>query len=128
MTEIFVFGSNLLGKHGSGAAKYARENFGAVYGTGIGRTGNAYGIPTKSDPYTTLTLTEIVGYVDGFLAYAREHPELIFRVTRVGCGLAGYTDKDIAPMFGDAPDNCILPRGWSVWHDMRGLCWEWSGG
>ena len=126
MTEVFVFGSNKQGRHGSGAALHARKKYGAVYGTGIGHTGDAYGIPTKSDPYTTLTLMEIDEYVGVFLMYAVAHPELTFRVTRVGCGLAGYTDSDIAPMFRNAPDNCILPKGWSESHDMRGLSWAWG--
>lgn len=106
---IFVFGSNLAGRHGKGAALHARLNFGAQYGVGLGRTGMAYAIPTKDHRLKTLPLSAIKSYVDDFIRYAKENPELIFQVTRIGCGLAGYSDYQIAPMFLDAPGNCILP-------------------
>jgi hypothetical protein len=112
MNSIFVFGSNLAGRHGAGAALYARQNYGARHGICIGRTGDSYAIPTKDEDLKTLPLDKIVSYVQDFLAYAGDNPDLTFHVTRVGCGLAGYTDTDIAPMFKDAPDNCILPEGW----------------
>lgn len=111
-TTIFVFGSNLAGRHGKGAALEARLKHGAVYGVGVGRTGNAYAIPTKDLRLNTLELDEIKLYVDQFILYAKAHPELKFYVTRVGCGLAGYKNKDIAPMFVDAPDNCSLDLEW----------------
>lgn len=110
--KIFVFGSNLAGRHGKGAALAAREQHGAVYGVGVGPTGNAYAIPTKDRSLRTLPLNVIQRHVMEFLAYAQEHPQLQFNVTRVGCGLAGYTDPQIAPMFMNAPDNCELPEGW----------------
>lgn len=110
--EIFVFGSNLAGIHGAGAAYHAHRHHHAEWGVGIGRTGNAYGIPTKDEKIRTLPLHEINVYVLDFLEYAEDHPELIFNVTRIGCGLAGYTDKDIAPMFEDAPENCKLDSEW----------------
>lgn len=115
--NIFVFGSNLSGRHGKGAALCARQKHGAVYGVGVGRTGSSYAIPTKgADTYLTpLSLTEIQGYVFEFIHYAKVHPELHFEVTRVGCGLAGYMDHDIAPLFKSAPDNCTLPEEWRVW-------------
>lgn len=109
---IFVFGSNLAGRHGKGAALHARHNYGAVYGEGMGRTGNAYAIPTKSHQLKTLPLRIIEPCVQQFVAYALKHPELEFKVTRIGCGLAGYTDADIAPMFYNTPINCNLPTGW----------------
>lgn len=109
---VFVFGSNLAGRHGKGAALFARQERGAIYGVGQGRTGNAYAIPTKDTNLRTLPLSEIARYVAVFLDYARRNPDLTFEVTRIGCGLAGYTDSDIAPMFADAPENCKLPREW----------------
>lgn len=110
--RIFVFGSNEAGRHGAGAAKYAREHHGAVYGVGRGRTGMAYAIPTKDARIQTRPLAAIAPDVAEFLRYAEAHPDLTFEVTRIGCGLAGYRDADIAPMFKDAPENCVLPDGW----------------
>ncbi|MGI9277846.1 MAG: A1S_2505 family phage non-structural protein [Endozoicomonas sp.] len=109
---IFVFGSNLAGRHGQGAALYARNNCGAEYGVGIGRTGNAFAIPTKDERIRTLPLDSIRVYVNGFIAYAKANPDLEFQVTKIGCGLAGYQESDIAPMFKDSPENCHLPDGW----------------
>jgi hypothetical protein len=109
---IFVFGSNLAGRHGKGAALYARENHGAVYGVGRGPTGDAYAIPTKDKTLQRLPLMLIAGHVSEFLDYAVEHAWLEFMVTRIGCGLAGYSDSDIAPMFQGAPSNCIMPDEW----------------
>lgn len=110
--KIFTFGSNTAGRHGKGAALTARTMYGAEYGVGAGRTGNAYAIPTKGATLLPLPLFKIAEHVDQFIAYAREHPELEFLVTRVGCGLAGYTDEQIAPMFAMAPSNCELPLHW----------------
>lgn len=112
MTPIFVFGSNLAGRHGKGAALHARQYHGAIYGQGTGIQGNSYGIPTKGHKLEQLPLTEICAHVDNFIDFAEEHPEMTFNVTRIGCGLAGYTDAQIAPMFADAPYNCNLPEGW----------------
>lgn len=109
---IFVFGSNLAGRHGKGAALCARNEHGAVYGVGIGRTGNSYAIPTKDGNLVRLPLSGIRPHVAEFKKYADGHPDLEFQVTRIGCGLAGYSDSDIAPMFAGAPDNCHLPDGW----------------
>lgn len=109
---IFVFGSNLSGIHGAGAARFALENHGAKWGQGIGLQGNSYGIPTKDENIETLPLRQIQKHVDVFMKFAAEHPGLTFRVTRIGCGLAGYTDNQIAPMFAGAPQNCELPDGW----------------
>ena len=112
MTTIFVFGSNLAGRHGKGAALTARLYHGARYGQGVGRQGNSYAIPTKDKNLVSLSLHTIESYVREFKEYARQHPELTFFVTRVGCGLAGYTDEMIAPMFKNSPSNCELPITW----------------
>ena len=109
---IFVFGSNLAGRHGKGAALHARRVHGAEYGKGKGRTGSAYAIPTKDQHIRTLPLDRISGYVSEFITYAKEHPELEFDVTKVGCGLAGYKEEEISPMFKGAPMNCYLPDLW----------------
>lgn len=114
MTTIFVFGSNTAGRHGKGAALAARKEYGAEYGVGSGRTGNAYAIPTKDRTLVPLPLLSINLHVDEFIAYARANPKLEFLVTRIGCGLAGYKDHQISPMFRDAPKNCILPEGWRI--------------
>jgi hypothetical protein len=109
MTTIFVFGSNLAGRHGKGAALYARQHHGAIYGQGIGLQGTSYAIPTKDARLRTLPLSQISTYVEEFKIFASSRPDLIFQVTPIGCGLAGYTPAQIAPMFQDAPANCILP-------------------
>lgn len=111
-TKIFVFGSNLAGRHGKGAALTAYRNHGAIYGEGVGLQGQSYAIPTKDEDLKTLPLSKIQRYVDQFVRFAKLNPDMIFEVTRVGCGLAGYDDNEIAPMFSDAPSNCILPVGW----------------
>lgn len=103
---VFVFGSNLAGRHGAGAAKFAMHRRGATYGVGEGRTGNAYALPTKDGALRTLHLDEIAFRVRRFIQYARDNPALLFQVTPVGCGLAGYKRSQIAPMFADAPSNC----------------------
>lgn len=112
--RVFVFGSNLAGRHGKGAALFARHRRGAKLGVGKGRTGNAYAIPTKDRKLNPLPLYEIAQHVAEFIRYARQHPEEEFLVTRIGCGHAGYLDRDIAPMFSDAPKNCLLPNGWET--------------
>jgi hypothetical protein len=107
---IFVFGSNLAGRHGKGAALHAMRYHGAVYDNGVGRMGNSYAIPTKGYRLKTLPLSSIKTYVNDFLEYARQHPELEFELTPIGCGLAGYTPGDIAPLFEDAPANVHKPK------------------
>lgn len=104
--EVFAFGSNLGGRHGLGAALWARKYKGAIYGQGVGRQGMSYAIPTKDANLRVLSLIDIWTYVQDFVDYAKEHPELKFYVTRIGTGLAGYRISDIKPMFEDAPDNC----------------------
>ena len=105
--EIFVFGSNLSGMHGGGAARIAYKKFGAIWGQGIGLQGQSYGIPTMQGGVET-----IKPYVDEFIKFAKTHPELHFLVTRVGCGIAGFKDEEIAPLFKEALDmsNVSLPK------------------
>ena len=110
--EVFVFGSNLSGNHGAGAALVARRNLGAQLKRGVDPTGNCYAIPTKDYYLWVMPLEDIEPYVNVFLHYAREVTEKEFFITRVGCGLAGYKDRDIAPMFATAPPNCSLPIQW----------------
>lgn len=111
--SIFVFGSNLSGIHGAGAALTALEEYGAVYGQGIGPQGKSYAIPTKDHSiHRTLTIDEIRPYVDQFIEYAKAKPEEKFYVTKIGCGLAGHKESDIRLLFEKAPENCLLPDGW----------------
>ena len=105
--EIFVFGSNLAGAHGGGAARLAYNRFGAIMGQGVGLQGQCYAIPTMQGGVET-----IKPYVDEFIEFARQHPEYQFLVTQIGCGIAGFIPMEIAPLFEDALDveNIILPK------------------
>lgn len=105
--EVFVFGSNLAGAHAGGAARIAFEKFGAEWGNGVGLRGQSYAIPTMQGGVDT-----IKPYADEFIAFAKKHPELKFYVTRIGCGIAGFRDSEIAPLFGAALplDNVLLPK------------------
>ena len=107
--EIFVFGSNLEGMHGGGAAYLAYRKFGAVMGQGVGLQGRSYGIPTMQGGVETIR-----PYVDEFIRFAKEHPELTFLVTRIGCGIAGFRNEEISPLFAEAHGeaNIVLPPGW----------------
>jgi hypothetical protein len=107
---IFVFGSNLAGRHGKGAALFAAQERGAVRGQGYGPQGRSYAIPTKDEKLAVLPLADIAGHVAAFLVYADRHPHERFEVTAIGTGLAGYRPEEIAPMFRAAPSNCDLPR------------------
>lgn len=109
--QVFVFGSNLAGRHGAGAAKQALK-FGAVYGEGVGLFGQTYAIPTKDHNIVTLPISKIKLYVDDFISFARDNTKYQFLVTRIGCGLAGYTDKEIAPLFKECLGfyNITLPK------------------
>jgi hypothetical protein len=102
--EIFVFGSNADGAHGAGAARTAVEKFGAVWGQGNGLQGQSYAIDTMSG-FTTMARE-----TRRFLAFAASHPELRFLVTKIGCGIAGYTPEQVAPLFRGAPSNVVLPE------------------
>lgn len=105
--EIFVFGSNLAGSHGGGAARIAFEEFGAIWGQGVGMQGKCYAIPTMQGGVETIR-----PYVDEFISFARTHPEYTFLVTRIACGIAGFHPHEIAPLFADAVEieNVILPE------------------
>ena len=105
--EIFVFGSNLAGIHAGGAARIAHQLFGAEWGKGVGLQGASYAIPTMQGGVET-----IAPYVDEFIAFAQENPQLHFLVTRIGCGIAGFSDNEIAPLFVNAYslDNVTLPE------------------
>ena len=104
-----MFGSNLAGFHGGGAAHIAHKLFGAQWGVGVGPTGQCYAIPTMQGGIDTIR-----PYVDDFITYANQHPEKLFLVTRIGCGIAGFTDEQIAPLFKSAVemDNVALPNRW----------------
>ena len=96
---VFVFGSNLAGRHGRGAAKAAREMFGAKYGNGVGIQGASYAIPTKGRKLEVLSIDVIEQYVNEFIQFVGSECTRKYWITRIGCGLAGYNDKDIAPLF-----------------------------
>lgn len=116
--KIFVFGSNLAGIHGAGAALYARQYKGAIIGKGEGLHGQSYAIPTKDAHLNTLSISRVRQHVENFVKFAIEHPQLQFQVTRVGCGYAGFTDAIMEPMF-NTPSNCLLPGVWLRRTDTR---------
>ena len=104
--EIFVFGSNLEGSHGGGAAAIAARKFGAIWGQGVGLQGQSYGIPTMHGG-----VSAIKPYVDEFIEFAKNNAQLDFLVTRIGCGIAGFREEEIAPLFENATslENVYLP-------------------
>lgn len=104
--QVFVFGSDITGHHMGGAARYAVNNFGAIVGKGVGKQGQSYAIPTMQG----LEIMKL--YVRDFVEYARANDHNEFLVTEIGCGIAGYTKDQIAPMFYQLPNNVILPKGW----------------
>ena len=117
--QIFVFGSNLAGRHGKGAAKTALK-WGAIYGDAEGLQGNTYGIPSKNKSIKeTLNIYEIKTYVNTFIDFAKQHPEFIFLVTEIGCGLAGLKPKQVAPLFTRAieAENIWLPK--RFWNNLK---------
>ena len=105
--EVFVFGSNLAGCHAGGAARVACQRFGAVWGQGVGLQGQSYAIPTMQGGVET-----IAPYVDEFIEFAKSHPDMTFLVTPIGCGIAGFTPRELAPLFVRAVDveNVLLPK------------------
>jgi len=109
MAEIFVFGSNLAGRHGAGSAAEARNNHGAIPGKGVGRQGYSYAIPTKGHHLEILHTTTIHNHVKDFLKHAEENWTDTFNVVAIGCGLAGFQPETIGPMFKGAPKNVKLP-------------------
>lgn len=110
--EVFVFGSNLGGRHLAGAAKVALKRFGAVLGKGYGLQGNSFAIPTKDRRIQTLPLNIIEQYVDMFKEFAQENTQLTFYVTKIGTGLASLPDESMARLFLGSPKNCIFDEGW----------------
>jgi len=116
--EVFVFGSNLQGRHGGGAARFAYEHFGAVWGQGVGLMGQSYAIPTMQGGVET-----IKPYVESFLQFATVHSELEFLVTEIGCGIAGFTPEEIAPLFFRAIDddvrNVYLPESFYLEYEQK---------
>lgn len=124
---IFVFGSNLQGIHGAGAAREAFRKWGAESGCGQGYTGDAYALPTKRTPRESLSLAEVDEYAQAFLLTASVYPDYDYLVTRIGCGLAGFRDEQIAPLFAAAPLNCILPVQWRQWCSAPGRRWHDEG-
>ena len=112
MTEIFVFGSNLAGFHGAGAAAEAVKRHGAVMNRGHGLHGNSYAIPTKNQFLVSLTLPTVEKYIKTFIQFAKDNQEYTFKVTQIGCGFAGFTGDEIAPLFREAPANCTFDSAW----------------
>lgn len=114
MKEIFVFGSNLSGIHGAGAAKYAFKEKGAIWGQGVGLQGNSYGIPTKDANIQTMSLEDIIPYIKEFLVFAQNNEDMLFRLTPIGCGLAGHKRADIWAVLHEnfVPVNVVLSREW----------------
>jgi hypothetical protein len=110
--QVFVFGSNEAGIHGAGAAKLAHKKFGAVYGVGFGLRGQTFAIPTKDLKIRTLPLDKVESYIHSFLLEAMDHPDTEFLVTKIGCGLAGYLEEEIANLFKGKfiPENVVLPE------------------
>lgn len=123
VAEVFVFGSNLEGVHGAGAALYAAQKYGAKRGVGEGHVGMSYALPTRKVSYRggmihsidTLPLPAIQTHVDTFIQYASQHPEFRFRVTCIGTGHAGLEHDDMAPMFVAASGNCFFDSAWGLW-------------
>lgn len=113
---VWVFGSNMAGIHGAGAALVALNNFGARPGRGYGFSGSSYGIATKDTKLKPLPLSDIALNVEAFKNWVRIMAQgRLFFVTRIGCGLAGYQDSQIAPMFRGAPDCCSFAEAWREW-------------
>lgn len=115
MANVFVFGSNLAGRHGKGAALFAKQHYGAEYGIGQGRTGNAYAIPTKGYQLNILSLERIQNFIREFIAYAENNPDDIFLLTPIGTGLAGYDKTEIFGIIRNCsplPSNVVFTKEW----------------
>lgn len=124
---IFVFGSNESGFHGAGAARYAVDKEGAIMRQAEGRQGNSYGIPTLDKRLQMLSIPEISNYVQKFIEYATNTTDQ-FKVTQIGCGLAGRRADQIAPLFALAPDNCYFDSAWKPWLGEERNYWGTYGG
>lgn len=122
--RIFVFGSNMGGRHGKGVALHASVHYGAQSGVGIGHMAQCFAIPTKDQMLRTLSLSQIEHFIGTFKAYAKNHPNLQFNVTKIGCGLAGYKDEQIAPLFRRSPDNCWFDPTWEPWLGADVKYWD----
>jgi hypothetical protein len=115
MTNVFVFGSNLAGRHGKGAALYAYKHYGAEYGIGFGKTGNSYAIPTKDQDLEVLSLDKIGHYIKNFVSYASSAPDDTFLLTPIGTGLAGYDKTEIFQLIRNCaplPSNIVFTKEW----------------
>jgi hypothetical protein len=112
---IFVAGTNLDGIHGAGSAKYAHDHEGLRMGVARGLDGNSYALPTVGNRFVKMTLVRVAVEVGRFIEVARQYPQVQFKVTRVGCTLAGFKDAEIAPLFTDAPANCLFDEVWREW-------------
>lgn len=110
--EIFVFGSNLAGRHAGGAAFDAATLFGAQEGVGEGLTGRCYAFPTLWHDFRKMEYSDLASVASAFYRCVKAHPELTFLLTRVGCGIAGYDEEKMKTLFVSSPDNLIKPRGW----------------
>lgn len=111
-SEVFVFGSNRAGLHAGGAARLARERFGAQEGVGEGLTGQCYAFPTLTETFEKVSLASLQASRDRLFETARAHPDKKFLLTKVGCGIAGFSEDQIRPLFADAPANIVLPDDW----------------
>lgn len=122
------FGSNTAGIHGLGAAKEAFLKHGAKYGTGYGICGNSFAIPTKDKHIQSLPTAAVESFVEGFKAFAEDRSDLTFKVTRIGCGLASKSDKEMAELFKGSPMNCTFDLIWKPYFDVYieegGLQWN----
>lgn len=116
--EVFVFGSNLAGIHGAGAALAAKKHYGAEIGVGFGMTGNSFAIPTKDEAIDTLPIVDIIPYIEKFKAFTSANPGKEFFITSIGCGLAGYVDSEIAPLFIGCGNNCSFPDNWKSYMEV----------
>jgi hypothetical protein len=115
MANVFVFGSNLAGRHGKGAALFAKQHYGAIPGVGVGRTGNAYGIPTKNERLEVLPLITIGEFINNFIQYAYASPDDTFLLTPIGTGLAGYDKVEIFKLIRNCaplPSNIVFTKEW----------------
>jgi len=124
--ECFVFGSNSEGRHGLGAAREALLCWGARYGQARGLQGDSYSIVTKElrPDWPAVTIESVADEVAIFIRFARRHPDMVFRVTKLGCGLAGFVPEQIAPLFAKAPDNVLLPDEFKA--VLKGMENEWQ--
>lgn len=120
---IFVFGSNLSGIHGAGAARYALEKRGAQWGVGEGITGSCYALPTKGFGITFMDLNTIRLHVSIFIHFAVNNPKLKFQVTQVGCGLGDWKASDIAPLFSGASSNLYFDTAWRDYLSQDAAFW-----